>query len=348
MDPSDVTVAFGIFNIRLKDGRIFKQTGDVVAQAASNTGQKAVTIGDLASTKGFDARIAPDTKGFDARIAPDKGNVWQALDPKVKGQVWTQDASGKWLPSSQSAPPIPNGLQSSTFFQQVVAGKAKTTSGESMTSVHFETTDIDPLRTAGHPESELRSAIATTAAGQHEIDVYFYERGKLSKLPAGSNIVEGDPLPDRIGKFFPNQGKPPTTPSAPPTVTVGDGGVKGGGGAPTKAVVSAEVKAEANVVARSEAGLLARAGGVGGVVSKGLLALNIYFAYDAYREGAARHGTAGGILSTAGALAGGAPGLDRVLLEPPPPADPSKVWSAMKSGASPTSIGMGWLFGAFR
>ena len=205
MDPSDVTVAFGIFNIPLKDGRIFKQTGDVVAQAASNTGQKAVTISDLASTKGFDARIAPD-----------KGKVWQALDPKVKGQVWTQDASGKWLPSSQSAPPIPNGLQSSTFFQQVVAGKAKTTSGESMTSVHFETTDIDPLMTAGHPESELRSAIATTAAGQHEIDVYFYERGKLSKLPAGSNIVEGDPLPDRIGKFFPNQGKPPTTPSTPP------------------------------------------------------------------------------------------------------------------------------------
>ena len=183
MDPSDVTVAFGIFNIPLKDGRIFKQTGDVVAQAASNTGQKAVTISDLASTKGFDARIAPD-----------KGKVWQALDPKVKGQVWTQDASGKWLPSSQSAPPIPNGLQSSTFFQQVVAGKAKTTSGESMTSVHFETTDIDPLMTAGHPESELRSAIATTAAGQHEIDVYFYERGKLSKLPAGSNIVEGESI----------------------------------------------------------------------------------------------------------------------------------------------------------
>ena len=51
-----------------------------------------------------------------------------------------------------------------------------------------------------------------------------------------------------------------------------------------KAVVSAEVKAGANA-ARGETGLLARAGGVGGIVGIGLTVLNVYLAHNAYKEG---------------------------------------------------------------
>jgi RHS repeat-associated protein len=130
------------------------------------------------------------------------------------------------------------------------------------------------------------------------------------------------------------------------------------------AVASAEVKAGANV-ARSEAGLLARAGGVGGVASKGLRVATVIFAYLDYKagvnakskvpagpeEGLAVGSTGEGILNAVGTLAG-APGYGTALREAAQLGStgisPAKLWNAANSGASPTSVAMGMMFGWFR
>lgn len=116
-----------------------------------------------------------------------------------------------------------------------------------------------------------------------------------------------------------------------------------------KALVSTEAKAGANVM-RSETTLLARAGGASGVASKALFVANIYFAYEDYKEGA-KNSTGEGILNAAGTL-GGIPSTGTILRQAlefdSMVHDPAKLWNAVKSGASPVSIGMGMVFGAFR
>ena len=107
-------------------------------------------------------------------------------------------------------------------------------------------------------------------------------------------------------------------------------------------------------------------GGVsaGGVVTGVLWAVNIYFAWDAYEMGSepntpapVGNGMIGGsrgeaIMNAMGVLAGGLPAgtMMRQGAEfASTGSDPSKVWNAITSGtASPTSIGMGIFFGAFR
>jgi RHS repeat-associated protein len=145
-------------------------------------------------------------------------------------------------------------------------------------------------------------------------------------------------------------------------------------GAETGAVIQAEAGTEAKAVpsgielganvAPNETSLLARAGGVGGVVSKGLFILSVAFAYEAYKEGTqattivpagpgrlAVGSTGEGILNAVGSLQG-APQLGTMLREAAQLGStgltPAKLWNAFRSGATPTSIGMGAAFGAFR
>lgn len=129
----------------------------------------------------------------------------------------------------------------------------------------------------------------------------------------------------------------------------------------TKAVASAEVKA-GTTAARSEAGLLSRAGGVGGVVSKGLWVFNIYSTYEAYKDGTRAstpapigNGMIGGsraegVLNAVGSPLGIPVGtmLREAALYGSLVHDWGKLWGAAKSGASPTTIGMGIWFGSFR
>jgi hypothetical protein len=129
----------------------------------------------------------------------------------------------------------------------------------------------------------------------------------------------------------------------------------------TKAAVSAEAKAGATA-ARREAGPLTRVGG-GTLVTGVLEGLNIYFAWDAYKDGTRANtpapvgngmsggSTGEGILNAAGSLAGGGPDLGTALrqsAELGSAAKPEKLLDAVKSGASPVSIGMGIVFGSFR
>jgi RHS repeat-associated protein len=144
------------------------------------------------------------------------------------------------------------------------------------------------------------------------------------------------------------------------------------------AAVPSEVTAveqAAETAARTEAGpaaLLSSAGGeisllkqaAGGVTpGRALFALNLYFAWESYRFGTRPNtpapvgngmigGSQGeGILNAAGTLAGGAPAgtmLRQAAELGSAVHDPGKLWDAVKSGASPTSIGMGIFFGAFR
>jgi RHS repeat-associated protein len=131
-----------------------------------------------------------------------------------------------------------------------------------------------------------------------------------------------------------------------------------------KTVTSSEVKI-VETATHNEAGLLARAGGVGGLLHGALWIANIYLAYDAYKDGTrattvcpcgtgelAVGSTGEGILNAVGSLAGGGPNTGTALREAAQLGsavhDPGKLWDAVKSGASPTSIGMGIVFGAFR
>ena len=127
------------------------------------------------------------------------------------------------------------------------------------------------------------------------------------------------------------------------------------------AIASSEVRAGAAAL-RSETGLLARAGGVSGLASKGLFVLNLYFAWESYKEGTRPNtpapvgdgligGSEGeGVLNAAGTLAGGAP-VGTMLRQAAELGsavhDPGKLWDAVKSGASPLSIGMGIYYGSF-
>jgi len=81
---------------------------------------------------------------------------------------------------------------------------------------------------------------------------------------------------------------------------------------------------------------------------KSLTVLNVYLAYEDYKEGA-KYGAAFGVINVAGALVG-MPGAGTVLGQAKdlPPVDPVKLAKGMVSGASPKSVAMGWLFGAFR
>jgi hypothetical protein len=100
------------------------------------------------------------------------------------------------------------------------------------------------------------------------------------------------------------------------------------------------------------------------VVTGVLWAINIYFAWESYKFGTRPNtpapvgngmigGSEGeGILNAAGTLAGGLPAgtmLRQGAEFASTGSDPKNVWNAIKSGtASPTSIGMGIFFGAFR
>jgi hypothetical protein len=130
-----------------------------------------------------------------------------------------------------------------------------------------------------------------------------------------------------------------------------------------KAVASSEARAGV-AAARGEAGLLARVGGAEGALVKGLWVVNIYFAWDAYKDGTRANtpapvgsgmigGSAGeGVLNAVGSLAGGGPELGTTLRQAAELGTavhkPEQLWDAVKSGANPTSIGMGIIFGAFR
>jgi RHS repeat-associated protein len=195
-------------------------------------------------------------------------------------------------------------------------------------------------------------------------------RAELSRLSGPTTVTE-----ESISRAFHDPSPPPTTATGPSPVanTVSNEARAATSETQTaantalkqeaNAVVSTEVRAGANA-ARSEASLLSRAGGVGGLVSKALFVLNIYLAHDAYQEGV--HATtvapAGpgvlavgsqgeGILNAAGALQGG-PQTGTMLREAAQLGtavhDPGKLWNAVTSGASPTSVGMGLIFGAFR
>ena len=150
-----------------------------------------------------------------------------------------------------------------------------------------------------------------------------------------------------------------------------------GAGAVAREEAGAVARQEAGAVAREEAGAVARQearaasrGGQAGFATPGamvtgvLLAINIYFAWESYNYGTRPNtpapvgngmigGSEGeGILNVAGQLAGGAP-VGTMLRQAAEfgstGSDPKKVWDAIRSGnASPTSIGMGIYFGAFR
>jgi RHS repeat-associated protein len=128
---------------------------------------------------------------------------------------------------------------------------------------------------------------------------------------------------------------------------------------------AAVAKQETAAVARSEAGLLRRAGGLGGIAQGLLVVYNIYLTREAYKkgtnaieiypagpaEGLAVGSVGEGVLNAAGALQG-APEYGTMLRRAAELGStgltPAKLWNAIKSGASPTSIGMGAMFGAFR
>jgi hypothetical protein len=96
----------------------------------------------------------------------------------------------------------------------------------------------------------------------------------------------------------------------------------------------------------------------------GLWVLNSYFAWDSYKEGTRPNtpapvgngmiggSTGEGILNAAGTLAGGVPAgtmLRQAGELGSAVHDPGKLRDAITSGtSSPTSIGMGIVFGAFR
>ena len=104
--------------------------------------------------------------------------------------------------------------------------------------------------------------------------------------------------------------------------------------------------------------------GAGGAITGALWAIDIIFAVKSYWEGSVPNtpapvgnGMIGGsrgeaILNAAGTLAGGLPAgtmLRQAAEFGSTGSDPRKVWNAITSGtASPTSIGMGIYFGAFR
>lgn len=163
----------------------------------------------------------------------------------------------------------------------------------------------------------------------------------------------------------------PAKPAAPAPAASASSGVKAAtaeGEAIAKsevsAIATAEVGAGANL-AKNEAGLLARAGGAGGVASKGLGIATIVFAYLDYKagvnakakvpagpaEGLAVGSTGEGVLNAAGTLAG-APGYGTMLRGAAQLGStgitPAALWNAAQSGASPTSVGMGAMFGWFR
>jgi hypothetical protein len=140
-------------------------------------------------------------------------------------------------------------------------------------------------------------------------------------------------------------------------------------GAVVRQEAGAVVRQEAGAVVRQEAGALAR-GGPAGFATAGttatavLWAVNIYFAWQSYKEGTRPNtpapvgtgmigGSEGeGALNFVGTLAG-APGFGTMLRQAAElgstGSDPRKVWNAIKSGtATPSSIGMGIYFGAFR
>ena len=117
--------------------------------------------------------------------------------------------------------------------------------------------------------------------------------------------------------------------------------------------------------ARTGSGLLAKAGGVGGVLKKGLFFLRVYAAAESYREGlegrsimpaGPADGLATGsqgeaIMNAAGMLAGGAP-VGTMLREAGQFGSmvhkPREFMQALTGGSSPHSVMMGAAFGAFR
>src|SRR5262249_46544998 len=100
-----------------------------------------------------------------------------------------------------------------------------------------------------------------------------------------------------------------------------------------------------------EGGVLAHLGGGVGAPEEGLIILNLYLAYEDYKEGA-KHSEGEGILNAVGTLQG-APGTGTALVKAAEFGtavhDPKKLWDAIKANmASPVSIGMGITFGSFR
>jgi RHS repeat-associated protein len=180
------------------------------------------------------------------------------------------------------------------------------------------------------------------------------------------------PLEEQLSLMFQTPPKPAApAPAATPTTPPPSGAqattsqAQAVANSEANAVISAEVKAGVSG-ARSESSLLARAGGGLGVASTGLKVAQIVFAYLDYKagvnaktnvpagpEGGLAVGSTGeGVLNAAGTLAGGGPGYGTMLREAAQMGStgitPSALWNAMKSGASPTSVGMSMVFGWFR
>ncbi|GAB2682001.1 SpvB/TcaC N-terminal domain-containing protein [Nocardia goodfellowii] len=153
---------------------------------------------------------------------------------------------------------------------------------------------------------------------------------------------------------------PATTPPAPapkpaapkpaaPKAPSGATGAAGASAQEAKTLVAAEAKALA-ATGPSEAGLLARVGGGAKVLGRVAVVVNVYFAYEGYKEGA-KHSEGEAVLNFVGGL-GGLPEYGTILRQGGEfgsmVSKPGKLWDAIKGGSSPQSIGMGMIFGSFR
>jgi RHS repeat-associated protein len=114
----------------------------------------------------------------------------------------------------QGLPPGSTGLQSGELLQRFLEG---------VTTIHFTTTGVDVFADT-HTSAELRGVIAYLSEGRNlDQDVFFQEGANVSRIPAGTSIVEGAELPERIAAHLPPSFRlpprplPPTTPRTPPT-----------------------------------------------------------------------------------------------------------------------------------
>lgn len=107
--------------------------------------------------------------------------------------------------------------------------------------------------------------------------------------------------------------------------------------APEISTASTSLTSESKALISTEKSVVKRIG-VSGAIGGVLTGLNVYFAIDAYKQGAAKHGTGGGVLDAAVSLQSGSAGFTDMLEAAPllP-----RIWDAIKAGIGPNSPGFG-------
>jgi RHS repeat-associated protein len=106
-------------------------------------------------------------------------------------------------------PPGYRGLPSGVLLQQVLEGA---------TPVYITTTGVDVLSDT-HTSAELRQLITHLSTGSNEhADIYFQEGADVSRIPRGTSVVVGAPLPERIARSLPPSFSSSTPPPSPPDV----------------------------------------------------------------------------------------------------------------------------------